>query len=285
MIDLTLHGAAAIAPIAERLREEPALLGEEQARALLVRLLKTAMAPLEREGDWAPTGMLLRALDTTSAMALQDVLLPALALGGDPAVLPDATVVVLAGLLDAAERPGKALALLDELETGRKTPRFMAMSWQARCHILKASPALDLLWPGVSPAAASPRAMARHHAQARRMEEALTQLTTALDQATTPAARRGIGGDLAVLAAWLHAHGQGALLDSHRPIARHLASQPAIAREALDLLLRAPASRAWDPMRESWLEAARRYIQRFVAAGHVPAARPDDFVMRCRPAA
>jgi hypothetical protein len=280
LADLRQHGAGALAPALALAQEHPGLLGE----ALLAPLLKAAMAPLEREGDWAPMALLLRALDDKSAASMEDVLLPAHDVI-DPATLPDATVVVLAGLIDAAGRPGKALALLDSLEPSRGNARFMTMSWQARCHILGASGDIAALWSGMSVNSTSPRALARQHAQARRMDEALQGFATALAQAMTPAGLRGIGADLAVLAAWLHGHGQGALLEGHRGVALHLADYPALAREALDLLLRAPASRAWEPMRESWLEASRSYFQHLLPPGRIPAPRPSDFLMRCRPAA
>lgn len=283
LADLTLYGVPAIDPA---LALAQGRLNQPETRPLLAQLLKTAMGPLERDGDWAPVGSVLRALDERSAPQLEDILLPAqMGESIDPAHLPDSTVVVLAGLIDAAGRPGKALALLDSLEASRPTAHFMALSWQARCHILGASMGLDALWPGVSLVAPSARSLARHHAEQRHMEEALAGFSAALTQAMTAQARRGIGADLAVLAAWLHGHGQGALLEEHRPIAHHLAEQPGLAREALDLLLRAPASRAWEPMRESWLEAARHYFQCFVPQGHVPAPQPLDYLMRCRPAA
>lgn len=285
MKDLALYGAYVISPTVTLLREQLSLPGRDELRPLLLRVFKTALEPLEREGDWAPMAMLLRVIDRHHALVLQDALLLSYNAQQtvDPATLPDTAMVVLAGLLDAAGRPGRALAMLDDLETSRHGPRFMSMSWQARCHILHASPAIETLWQGSD--GTGPRVLARRHAQARRMEEALMDLATALDQATTPTMRRGIGDDLAVLCAWLHAHGQGALLESYRPIARHLADQPALAREALSLLLRTPASPAWEPMRETWLEAARRYFHRFMPSGQVPMARPDDFLMRCRPAA
>ena len=70
-------------------------------------------------------------------------------------------------------------------------------------------------------------------------------------------------------------------MESYRPITRRLTDQPGGA--ALDVPLRALASPAGEPMRESWPEAARRYFQRFVFTSQ--AARPDDFATRCRPAA
>jgi hypothetical protein len=285
MIDLALYGAPVLASTLALLGEHGTRLESEGARPLLVRLLKTAMAPLEREGDWAAMAVLLRALDHAGALAAQDALLPQHKERNrlDHALLPDATLAALAGLMDAAGCSGSALALLDEAEHHRHEPRFMAMSWQARCHILRNSPAIDHLWPTMGAGTLEPRTRARAHAQARRMEEALLDLTTALDEAVTPPARRGLGAELAVLAAWLHGHGQGALLETYRPLARHLADQPALAREALDLLLRAPAMQAWEPMRESWLEAARRYFQRFTPASRL--RRPGDLANLCRPAA
>jgi hypothetical protein len=278
MTELALYGASVIPSVVAVLRRHPAWLGGEETHSLLVALLKTAMEPLERDGDWAPMAIALRALDKKSAQALQEVLLPHVRDGFDPKSLPDTTAVVMAGLMDAAECPGKALAMLDELEGSRHEPRFMAMSWQVRCLILRACPRIDMLWSGVSIGGSGPRAMARRHAQAGRMEEALMDLARALDQAMSEPTRRGIGADLAVLAAWLHGHGQGALLESYRPIARHLARHPALAREALDLLLRAPTCPAWEPMREGWLEAARRYFQRFTlprqTSGETASAAP-----------
>ena len=185
----------------------------------------------------------------------------------------------------ATGRPGKALALLDSLEITRRTPRFMTMSWQARCHILGVPDAIDGLWAGIAIGGTGLRARARHHAQARRMEDALQAFSAALTQAGTPAAQRGLGADLAVLAAWLHGHGQGHLLEGHRALATHLADHPGVAREALDLLLRVPACRAWEPMRESWLEAARCYFQRTLPQGRLPRHRPHDVLTRRHPAA
>lgn len=285
LADLDRDEAQAITPALALVQDHPGLLEQSPGRALLAPLLKAAMGPLEREGDWAPMGLLLRSLDDKSASAMEDVLLPAHDVIA-PSDLPDTTVVVLAGLLDAAGRPGKALALLDGLEAARATPRFMTMCWQARCHILGVPDTIDTLWAGMSIAGGSLRAQARQHAQARRMEEAVQGFAAALAQAATPAAQRGIGADLAVLAAWLHGHGQGGLLEGHRTLAAHLADQPALAREALDLLLRAPACRAWEPMRESWLEAARRYFQRTLPQGRLAQQhRPHDYLTRHRPMA
>lgn len=284
LADLDRDEAQAIAPALALMQEHPGMLEQSPGQALLAPLLKAAMGPLEREGDWAPMGLLLRSLDDKGAAAMEDVLLPAHEVI-DPSGLPDTTVVVLAGLIDAVGRPGKALALLDSLEAARGTPRFMTLCWQARCHILGVSDAIDTLWAGMAVGGAGPRAQARQHAQERRMGEAVQAFAAALMQATTPAAQRGIGADLAVLAAWLHGHGQGHLLEGHRALAAHLADQPALAREALDMLLRAPACRAWEPMRESWLEAARRYFQRALPQGRIPQHRPHDYLTRHRPMA
>lgn len=287
LADLALHGAAALAPTLKAAGAHPGLLATAEAHPLRVRLLKTAMEPLERGGDWQPMALLLRALNEHSAPLMQDILLPGLTQGApfDPAMLPDATVVVLAGLIAAGDRPGRALALLDTLEGLGRTPRFMAMSWQARCHILGLSSRIDALWPGGGIDGTGLRARARRHAAERRMAEALADFAVALDQAATPAARRGLGGDLAVMAAWLHGHGQAALLVGHHDLACLLDKQPAPAREALDLLLRAPVSAAWEPMREDWLSDARDYFERFLPLSRIPMPRPDEFLMRCRPAA
>jgi hypothetical protein len=284
LADLGQNEAEAIVPALTLMQEHPGLLEQSSGQALLAPLLKAAMGPLEREGEWAPMALLLRSLDDKGAAIMEDVLLPAHTVI-DPATLPDSTVVVLAGLIDAAGRPGKALALLDGLEATRGNPRFMTLCWQARCHILGVSDAIDALWPGMAINGTGMRAQARHHAQARRMGEALQAFSAALAQASTPAAQRGIGADLAVLAAWLHGHGQGDLLERHRALAGHLADHPALAREALDLLLRAPACRAWEPMRESWLEAARCYFQRALPRGRLPQHHPHEYLTRRHPMA
>jgi hypothetical protein len=226
LADLGQNEAEAIIPALALMQDHPGLLEQSYGQPLLAPLLKAAMGPLERDGTWAPMALLLRSLDDKSAAAMEDVLLPAHAVI-DPATLSDTTVVVLAGLIDAAGRPGKALALLDGLEATRGNPRFLTLCWQARCHILGVSDAIDALWPGMPISGTGPRVQARHHAQARRMDEALQAFSAALTQAATPAARRGIGADLAVLAAWLHGHGQGCLLEGIArwpvisPIIRH----------------------------------------------------------------
>lgn len=282
LADLGQNEAEAIIPALALMQDHPGLLEQSYGQPLLAPLLKAAMGPLERDGTWAPMALLLRSLDDKSAAAMEDVLLPAHAVI-DPATLSDTTVVVLAGLIDAAGRPGKALALLDGLEATRGNPRFLTLCWQARCHILGVSDAIDALWPGMPISGTGPRVQARHHAQARRMDEALQAFSAALTQAATPAARRGIGADLAVLAAWLHGHGQGCLLEGHRALAGHLADHPALAREALDVLLRAPACRAWEPMRESWLEAARCYFQRALPRGRLAQHHPHDYLTQRHP--
>lgn len=265
---------------------ESAPSGAETAHPLRLHLLTAAMAPLEQAEDWQPMATLLRTLDNRSALLMQHTLLAAWGAPDtpvDPEALPDATAVALAGLLDAAGRPGRALAMLDLLEDQRQTARFMTMSWQARCHILGHSARIDALLVTDGHDDTGLRAKARRRAAARRMPEALASLCHALDRA--PAPRSGLGSDLAVLAAWLHAHGQGALLAQHTDLAHRLSGNPSIAREALDLLMRAPAMPAWGPMREGWLSAARRYFHRFLRQPRLSAGWAGGGAIHCRPAA
>jgi hypothetical protein len=284
---LRLDGALGLTGALEPYAAMPALVGSPLGLPLGIEMLMAAMGSLDQGCDLDALRGFVEALPREVAAMLHQALRAALddlGEGRSTGAAPDSLLVMLACLAHAKGGSGAALSMLDRAMGQRTDPRFRTMGWFARCVIMGADHRLATYWvdpiehadaPSGKPfqdardrlarhpaQPAAHRAMARTCAEANRWDAALFAFCAALALPAAPQAKQGIGADLAVALVWMVAQGRRDQFVDHHMLTLRLMDHPTVAAEALDLLLKVPASAHWCAVPECWLDDARAIMRR-----------------------
>lgn len=209
---------------------------------------------LDRARDPARLGAALdglAALPPARADAAFNLLMQASFPHGAPELtrLGDAPVLVAARLVAAAGNPGNAIAILAKAAASRPAATFMPMAHAARGHILGLASDLGALWAPLADGGDDPLDPQTHRILARRCTgdaaRALDALLIGASLPADPAAKAGIGADLAALAVHRTATGQDLWLGQDMRVRFALAATPALAAEAAAALADWPEAGAF----------------------------------------
>lgn len=263
------------------LRDRGVSLCDDGAQPVVVELLCHVLEALEADPAALAVHRFYAMLDQASAETAHNLLLLANFPNGEGvlAELPDATVLCLAGLINAAGRGADADALLETAKAERPSPRFKSAVRATRLRFLGLAPGIGALWtapcgfggaiedlPGIIEAnpleIVAHRALARHLAEAGQFDRSLAILARAIALPVADDARRGLAADLAVMAVHLCGDGKSASFGTESMVFA-LAAAPRVAAEAAALLAAPPGSAEWRSIDADVLKEVRGYFEHF----------------------
>jgi len=222
---------------------------DPRAQAVVIEILALALECFAAQPCSAEGHAALALFDPAHAMRAANLLFSAHFPDGDGdlALLPDATVLCIASLFNAAGNIPGAVQLLEQALATRSASEFVAAA-QYACVRFTGIGGVAGLWLGEVDGSgslddararvdaqpfdmAAQRRLVRLLAESERLQDALDALMTALALPVGESDKAGLGIDLAALAVWLRGHGQGDLLNA-RNCYYALAASPAIISEA-----------------------------------------------------
>lgn len=246
---------------------------------VLIELWTQLLAQFNRDARSSEGYAVLDQLGPDLAQPLFHTLMQGIFPNGIPdlANLNDSAVVVLGGLLSASGEHANAVGFLGELAGQRQRPGLQYALWRAQCRGAGCSQRIMDYWPPAPPLAAldqNPLDVAIRRARARSLIErdlfadGVNDLAIGLSLPIEDDAKSGLATDLAVVAAYLFARGEGNVIEQQR-VQWALAAYPALALLAVEFI-DAALGRGGLPFLDEG--AARRVKQFFqVCAGELVA--------------